>query len=351
MAKRKSKNEESGSGDDFFNSATIKKIHKDYGVSCIVPVKSELNRDIPIIKTLPSLDIALGGGIMTGQIVQLSGIPKIGKTTLAFNIADCFLNQFKDKRVYYYKVEGRFNSFLVKMIDGFDVERFHLIKSTRDRILSGVDYLDILEKIVRADPDCLHIVDSVGGVVGELEMTNTMKDQQMGELAKLMTKFCKRNTEAADVMGSTIIMLNHVREKMQGRGGTYSPGGKHFMHSISTDIQLKKQYPNGDITDSEGEVIGANVEALIKTTPLGPPFKKTVLSNYFGESFKKIYDVINIAEELEIITNSGAWYYYKEHKMQGRANMIKAIKESEEIYLELEKDVEEMLGINNASNG
>ena len=343
----KSKKNEEVEENILLDSKTLKKLQKDYGTSCIVPVEEEISRDIPLIKTLPSLNMALGGGLMVGQMVQVAGAPKIGKTTLAFEIAADFLRQFPDKRAYYYNVEGRFNKYLLQTINEIDLSRFNLVKSTDKKILSGTDYLDILEKTLRGDQGCLHIIDSVGGLVGELEMSNTMSDQQRGELAKMLGKFSRRNAEAVPITNSTLLMLNHIREKqgMGGSGGTYSPGGKHWMHQMSTDIELKKAFPKGNITNSAEEQIGVNVQVIVKTTPLGTPYKKAIIPNYFGKGFNKVFDVINIAEEIMIIEKGGSWYNYGEQKWQGRENMIAAVEKDEDLYKSILNDVNNAMGV------
>jgi len=350
MAKKKKEKKEDVEeevAEDTINAKVIKKLHKDYGVSCIMPVEEVINEHIPIIKTLPSLNMALGGGVMTGQMVQIAGAPKIGKTTLSFEILADFLRQFPDKRVYYYNVEGRFNKDLLNTIDDVALDRIRMVRSTEKKIFSGIDYLDILEKLIENDRGCLHVVDSVGGLVGDLEMSNTMADQQRGELAKMLGKFARRNAETIPRRGATLLMLNHVREKMKtgaGGGGTYSPGGKHYMHALSTDLELKMAFPNGRIMNGADEQIGVNVQIIVKTTPLGDPFKKVILPQYFGKGFKKLYDVVNIAEEVMIIEQAGAWFNYKETKWQGRPNMLNALENDKDLFEQIKNDVNDLIG-------
>jgi len=345
MAKKK-KDEESKENQDFFDSAVVKKMQKDYGAEFAVPLSSIDDKERGVVKTFPSLDIALSGGLSMGQTVQIAGKPKTGKTTLAFGIAANFQAENPDKKVFYYKVEGRLSSDLARGIPNLDLDRVVVVRSTIDHIMTGVEFLDSLEKNMRTFPESMHILDSVGGITGDGEMSNSMGDQQQGELAKLLAKFCRRNAGVIDITNSLFLALNHVRVKQSrgpAGGGTISPGGNHWMHQIDTDILLSIAFPNPKILSSDDVEIGHNLDVLVKTTTMGPPKQKAILPLVYGRGISRLMDVVNIAEQLSIIEKSGSWYNYGDKKWQGMNNLLTAVEEDVELYGSIEKAVSEMI--------
>ena len=66
----------------------IAKIIKDYGKIITTGTKVlESQKNKKVISVSPAIDIALGGGILEGSWLTLTGDPKSGKTTTAMQIA------------------------------------------------------------------------------------------------------------------------------------------------------------------------------------------------------------------------------------------------------------------------
>ena len=343
MAKKKDEETEE-TKDDFFNSTIVKKMQKDYGADYCVPLSEIRDEERGIIKTFPSLDIAMNGGVSMGQTMQITAKPKVGKTSLALCISSFFQQQFKGK-VFYYKVEGRLSSNLTDGIEGLDKENFFVIQSTKEKIMSGVDFLTALENNMRNFPDCVHILDSVGSLTGQLEMSGTMEDKQMGELGAMLSKFCHRNSSVVAVTNSLLIGINQVRANINpgARGGTKSPGGYAWEHQIDTELKLSIAYPTGKITTSDGNEIGHNIDVLVQTTNLGPPKKHAILPLLYGKGIPYYMDVINLAEEFSIVEKGGSWYTFGENKWQGKQKLIDAVVNDSELFSELKSQLDEIL--------
>lgn len=348
MAKKKKDGEEPEEEikkDDFFDSAVFKKYKKEFGDEFAVPLSEIKDEEKGVVKTFPSLDIALNGGLARGQLVQIAGRPKTGKTTTALGIAANFQMQYPDKKVFYYKVEGRLSSDLARNIPNLDLNNLIVVKSTKKKILSGVDHLSMVEDNMRNYPDSLHILDSVGGITGEQELSGSMGDQQRGELGKLLAKFCRRNSGVIDVTNSLIIALNHVRDKMDasGRGGTYSPGGKHWQHQLDTDIMLSIAFPNGKITTPDGVQIGHNIAVKIKTTTMAAPDQEVVLPLIYGKGVCFKRDIFNMAESFGVIEKAASWYSFEDNKWQGANSVLEAIYNDDELFEKIKSRVLEII--------
>lgn len=350
--KKEAEEEKKSAIDDYLSSAVVKKMQKDYGSAFAVPLGDIDDKERGILKTYPSLDIALSGGFSRGQVIQIAGKPKTGKTTLAFGMAADFQKQFGGK-VFYYKVEGRLSTDLAKSIPGLDVMSVIVIRTTIDHILTGSEFFDTVEKNMRTFPESMHIFDSIGSTSGDLEMSNTMSDQQQGELAKLLAKFCRRNSTVIDITNSLFVALNHVRvgqTRGPAGGGVTSPGGKHWEHQIDTNIILSIAFPDGKILSKDGDKIGQNIKLLVKTTTMGPPEQTAILPLIYGKGIVKSIDVLNLAEQFSVIIKSGAWFNYGELKWQGRQNMYEEIEADSSLYDNIEKDVMSMLNGGNSED-
>ena len=317
--------------DLYFSSVEIKKLRKEYGADFCVPLSEIEDSDRGIIKTFPSLDSALGGGILRGTVTQIAGAPKIGKTTLAFNVAASFQKQYPDKEIFYYKVEGRLSSSLAKGIDGLDASRIKIIQSTKHKILSGLDFFVILEQNMRTFTDGLHIIDSVGAVAGEQELGNSMKDQQRGELAKILAKFCRRNSGVIPVTNSTVIALNHIRDDFNTKK-KYSPGGRPWQHQVDIDIMLKKAFPDWKVLNGDKILVGHIVVAVVKTCPLGPPNGEASLDLIYGTGFSLLRDIVRLSVDLGIVEKAGAWFKFEDFTWQGENKYVLAMNEDKELY-------------------
>lgn len=346
MAKSKNNTINFESGEDFFNSSIVSKIQKDFGTDVCVPLSKINDVERGIIKTFPSLDLVLGGGILRGTLVQLAGKPKVGKSTLSFNIASRFQEQFSENYVIYYKCEGRMSKSVLDGIKELNQDKFIIIKSTADRILSAQDFLAIQEQLMREFPGSLHIVDSISGLSSDTEMSDGINDEQYCGISKLLAKWCRRNASVYGITNSTIIALNHIRDSVRSMsGGSYTTGGKHWHHQIDTNIWLSDSYQEGKIDNSNGETIGKNVDIDIKTTVMAKPNTKTVLSLIYGEGFSELWDIFNLGLQLGVISQAGAWYSYGEERIgQGKLNVISTLSENKEIKNSIYSKIMEMLG-------
>src|SRR5690606_4899600 len=99
-----------------------------------IPLRALEERQGRIFPTTISLDIALSGGIPEGSSVLLSGKPKIGKTSLALHFVSQCHKLDPSKKVYYFDVEGRLRSELVKCFRHINEENFTVIRSNSTKI-------------------------------------------------------------------------------------------------------------------------------------------------------------------------------------------------------------------------
>jgi recombination protein RecA len=77
---------------------------------------------------------------------------------------------------------------------------------------------------------------------------------------------------------------------------------------------------------------------------VAPPFKTAEVEIMYGEGVSKIGEIIDMGVNLGIIDKSGAWFSYKGDKIgQGKENVKLLLKNTPELYKEIEKLVREKL--------
>ena len=150
---------------------------------------------------LSELDRVLGGGIVSGSVVLLSGEPGIGKSTLLMQISDCL---GKGKRVLY--ISGEESGGQLKMRAqrlGIVGKNLHILTETNmDNILAEAD---------KIKPDII-IADSIQTIYSNISTSSPGSVTQVRECAFAFIEKAKKN-------GISVILVGHVNKE----GGIAGP--------------------------------------------------------------------------------------------------------------------------------
>src|SRR5579884_3036761 len=131
-----------------------------------------------------SLDLALGGGIPRGRVVEIYGPESSGKTTLTLHaIAEV---QKAGGTAAFIDAEHALDPAYAKRI-GVDVD--NLLLSQPD---NGEQALEIVETLVRSNAVDLIVVDSVAALVPRAEIEGEMGDSLPGLQARLMSQALRK---------------------------------------------------------------------------------------------------------------------------------------------------------------
>ena len=183
-----------------------------------------------------SLDLALGGGIPRGRIIEIYGPESSGKTTLTLHaIAEV---QKRGGTAAFIDAEHALDPAYAKRI-GVDVE--NLLLSQPD---NGEQALEITETLVRSSAVDLIVVDSVAALVPRAEIEGDMGDPQMGLQARLMSQALRKLTGVISRSKTTVIFINQIRMKigvMFGNPETTTGGNAlKFYASVVDRISARK---------------------------------------------------------------------------------------------------------------
>src|SRR3989344_9549338 len=141
----------------------LETIEKQFGKGSIMKLGDAHKADVECIPTGSlSLDLALGGGIPKGRVIEIYGPESSGKTTLTLHaIAEV---QKQGGQAAFVDAEHALDPAYAKRI-GVDVE--NLLLSQPD---NGEQALEIVETLVRSNAVDLVVVDSVAALVPRAEI-------------------------------------------------------------------------------------------------------------------------------------------------------------------------------------
>lgn len=256
-----------------------------------------------------SLDLALGGGIPRGRVIEIYGPESSGKTTLTLHaIAEV---QRSGGTAAFIDAEHALDPAYAKRI-GVDVE--NLLLSQPD---NGEQALEIVETLVRSNAVDLIVVDSVAALVPRAEIEGEMGDSLPGLQARLMSQALRKLTSVISRSKSSVIFINQIRMKigvMFGNPETTTGGNAlKFYSSVRLDIRRIGQIKQGE------EVIGNRTRVKVVKNKIAPPFRQAEFDIMYNEGISQSGDILDLAVANGIVEKTGAWYAYGGQKIgQGR---------------------------------
>jgi recombination protein RecA len=279
-----------------------------------------------------SLDLALGGGIPKGRVVEVYGPESSGKTTLTLHaIAEV---QKAGGTAAFIDAEHALDPAYAKRI-GVDVD--NLLLSQPD---NGEQALEIVETLVRSNAVDLIVVDSVAALVPRAEIEGDMGDSLPGLQARLMSQALRKLTGIINRSKGTVIFINQIRMKigvMFGNPETTTGGNAlKFYASVRMDIRRIGQIKQGD------DVIGNRTRVKVVKNKVAPPFREAEFDIMYNQGISKAGDVLDLAANAGIVDKSGAWYAYKDEKIgQGREAAKTYLQENPKVLSEIAAKVRE----------
>lgn len=309
----------------------VAQIEKQFGAGSIMKLGEAHKIDVATISTGSlSLDLALGGGLPQGRIIEIYGPESSGKTTLALHAV----------------AEVQKNGGVAAFVDAehaLDPEYAGRIGVDLDTLLisqpdTGEQALEITETLVRSSAVDIIVVDSVAALVPRAEIEGEMGDAHVGLQARLMSQALRKLTGVIAKSNTTVVFLNQLRIKigvMFGNPETTAGGqALKYYASVRLDIRGTEQIKDGDAS------IGKHVKVKVVKNKVAAPFKIAEFDIMFNEGISVAGDLVDLAVKHELIAKAGAWYSYKEEKIgQGREAAKQYLKDHPELMKSLDAQI------------
>jgi recombination protein RecA len=316
-------------------SLVLNQIERSFGKGAIMRLGDATRMKVETISTgALTLDLALGGGLPKGRVIEIYGPESSGKTTLALHaIAEV---QKLGGVAAFVDAEHALDPAYAAVL-GVDID--NLLVSQPD---TGESALEIVDQLVRSAAVDIVVIDSVAALVPRAEIEGEMGDSHMGLQARLMSQALRKITGNIGKSGCTVVFLNQLRQKI---GVTYgnpetTTGGNalKFYASVRLDIRRIQTLKKGN------EEFGNRAKVKVAKNKVAPPFRIAEFDIIFGKGISTLGCMVDLAEQTGVITRKGAWYSYNgDNIAQGRDNSIKYLEENSELIQEIELKVRQKL--------
>ncbi len=315
----------------------LAQIERSFGKGAIMKMGKAENVQIETFSTGSlSLDLALGGGVPKGRIIEVYGPESSGKTTLTLHMISEV--QKKGGMAAFIDAEHALDPEYARRI-GVDLD--NLLISQPD---SGEQALEIAETLVRSNAIDLIIIDSVAALTPKAEIEGEMGDSHMGLQARLMSQALRKLTAAISKSKSTVVFINQLRMKigvMFGNPET-TTGGNALKFYASVRMEIRS---TGKLEEGAGEdklYTGNRVKVKVVKNKVAPPFKTAEFDIMYNKGICRTGDLLDLAVKYEAVQKAGAFYSYGDLKIgQGRENAKAFLKskDNQKVAQTLEKDV------------
>lgn len=319
----------------------LNQIERSFGKGTIMRLGDATRMKVETIPTgALTLDLALGGGLPKGRVIEIYGPESSGKTTLALHaIAEV---QKQGGVAAFVDAEHALDPIYSQAL-GVQIEE--LLVSQPD---TGEAALEIVDQLVRSAAIDIVVIDSVAALVPRAEIEGEMGDVHVGLQARLMSQALRKITGNIGKSGCTVIFLNQLRQKIGISYGNpeVTTGGNalKFYSSVRLDIRRIQTLKKGS------EEFGIRAKVKVAKNKVAPPFRIAEFDVIFGQGISTLGCIIDLAEEHGVIARKGAWYSYNgDNIAQGRDNSIRYMEENPEFATDIERQVREKLEVAGAS--
>ena len=268
------------------------------------------------------------GGVSTNKITAIAGETSTGKTYFSLAIVKNFLDTNPDGYCLYFDTEAAITKGLLTS-RGIDQSRLVVvnvvtIEEFRSKALKAVDiYLKTEEENRKP---CMFVLDSLGMLSTEKEITDALNDKQVRDMTKsqLVKGAFRMLTLKLGQANIPLIVTNHTYDVI----GSYVPtkemgGGSGLKYAASTIIYLtKKKEKDGK------DVIGNIIKAKTHKSRLSKENKEVEIRLYYDErGLDKYYGLLDLGEKGGLWKNVAGRY-----EMDGKKVYAKEIYKNPDKY-------------------
>ena len=259
------------------------------------------------------------GGVSSNRITAIAGESSTGKTYFSLAVVKNFLDTHPDGYCLYFDTEAAVNKGLLES-RGIDTTRLVVInvvtiEEFRSKALKAVDiYLKSDEENRKP---CMFVLDSLGMLSTEKEITDALNDKQVRDMTKsqLVKGAFRMLTLKLGQANIPLIVTNHTYDVI----GSYVPtkemgGGSGLKYAASTIIYLSKKKEK-----DKTEVVGNIIKAKTAKSRLSKENKQVEIRLYYDErGLDRYYGLLELGELGGMWKNVAGRYEMNGKKIYGK---------------------------------
>lgn len=248
---------------------------------------------------LPAIDDAsYCGGVLRGKLVEIFGPESSGKSLMSlFLIASA---QKQGLECVLVDIEQSFDAAWATRW-GVDINK--LIYS--NNFTCGENALEYAYQFAKSGAIGLIVVDSTAALTPLSELEGTLEDNAVvGEQARMMSRGCRKITDACGKGNATCVFINQIRDKVGVKWGNpeTTPGGKAL--KFYAHQRIRTQYKEKIIVKEMGleKVVGTISTATFVKNKLAMPWGRAefkIIND--AKSLNPVVQLCNIARALKFI--------------------------------------------------
>jgi RecA/RadA recombinase len=259
------------------------------------------------------------GGVSGNKITAIAGESSTGKTFFSLAVVKNFLDTHPDGYCLYFDTEAAITKSLLES-RGVDINRTVVvnvvtIEEFRSKALKAVDLY--MKKPAEDRKPCMFVLDSLGMLSTEKEITDALNDKQVRDMTKsqLVKGAFRMLTLKLGQANIPMIVTNHIYQVI----GSYVPmqemgGGSGLKYAASTIIHLgKKKEKDGT------EVIGNIIKAKSVKSRLSKENQDVEIRLYYDErGLDRYYGLLELGEIGGLWKNVAGRYEINGKKIYGK---------------------------------
>jgi len=259
------------------------------------------------------------GGVSGNKITAIAGESSTGKTFFSLAVVKNFLDNNPDGYCLYFDTEAAVTKSLLES-RGVDISRLVVVnvvtvEEFRSKALKAVDLY--MKKPVEERKPCIFVLDSLGMLSTEKEITDALNDKQVRDMTKsqLVKGAFRMLTLKLGQANIPMIVTNHTYDVI----GSYVPtkemgGGSGLKYAASTIIYLSKKKEK-DGTD----VIGNIIKAKTAKSRLSRENQDVEIRLFYDErGLDRYYGLLELGEEAGMWKNVAGRYEMGGKKIYGK---------------------------------
>jgi len=237
------------------------------------------------------------GGVSGNKITAIAGESSTGKTFFSLAVVKNFLDSNPDGYCLYFDTEAAVNKSLLAS-RGIDLSRVVVvnvvtIEEFRTKALKAVDIYQ--KKPEEERKPCMFVLDSLGMLSTEKEITDALNDKQVRDMTKsqLVKGAFRMLTLKLGQANIPLIVTNHTYDVI----GSYVPtkemgGGSGLKYAASTIIYLSKKKEK-----DKTEVVGNLIKAKTAKSRLSKENKQVEIRLFYdSRGLDRYYGLLELGE-------------------------------------------------------
>ncbi len=323
------KKQEAATGKSKFQEA-LDALNKKYGEGTILSLgdKNHNNYDLISTGSIAFDHIALGvGGFVKGKLYELVGWEGSGKSTICGHaVANC---QADGGKVLYIDGEHAVDPNYFTAL-GVNISEMLIAQPT-----CGEEGFQIAMDMINTGEIDLVIIDSDSSLIPKKVLDGDVGESSIGRKAKLNSDVYPKLKGILSKHHTCVIVVSQYREKIGVMFGDprTTQGGHALKFYADVRVEVSKTHAK-DGTDVYGNL------TKIKTikNKMAPPFRGIEFEILFGVGIDRILEIMDMANEFEILRKYGKTITYNETKYDVE-EFRTLLEDNEEFFNKLRQDI------------